>query len=240
MPRPGKNISAAATILAGSFSARFPPRTCNAAIQNFKNAIDLDPHFALAYSGLGGCYANRFFKGLGEAEDYTHAETAFSKAFFYDPNVVEARVLMTMIYMARGEKKKARAEIELLQKQFPNEAPLYFMKGVINRLDGNYEESLKAFEKLSRLDPAARAVCGIQSGTHLHLQTGLREGDQGDRTGRKSRARSSDAEDLSLGRLLLPRRQADGDRPDEQGARRASEHGRHPAAVCDLSRRFGP
>jgi serine/threonine-protein kinase len=131
----------------------------NAAIQNFKNAIDLDPHFALAYSGLGACYANRFFKGLGEAEDYTHAETAFSKAFFYDPNVVEARVLMTMIYMARGEKKKARAEIELLQKQFPNEAPLYFMKGVINRLDGNYEESLKAFEKLSRLDPAARAVC---------------------------------------------------------------------------------
>ena len=132
---------------------------CEAAIQNFKNAIELDSHFALAYSGLGACYANRFFKGLGEPEDYTHAETAFSKAFFYDPNVVEARVLMTMIYMARGEKKKARAEIELLQKQFPNEAPLYFMKGVINRLDGNYEESLKAFEKLSRLDPAARAVC---------------------------------------------------------------------------------
>ena len=131
----------------------------NAAIQNFKTAIDLDPHFALAYSGLGACYANRFFKGLGEADDYTLAETAFSKAFFYDPNVVEARVLMTMIYMARGEKKKARAEIELLQKQFPNEAPLYFMKGVINRLDGNYEESLKAFEKLSRLDPASRAVC---------------------------------------------------------------------------------
>ena len=131
----------------------------NAAIQNFRNAIELDSHFALAYSGLGACYANRFFKGLGEPEDYTLAETAFSKAFFYDPNVVEARVLMTMIYMARGEKKKARAEIELLQKQFPNEAPLYFMKGVINRLDGNYEDSLKAFEKLSRLDPAARAVC---------------------------------------------------------------------------------
>ena len=132
---------------------------CNAAIQNFKNAIDLDSHFALAYSGLGACYANRFFKGLGEPDDYTLAETAFTKAFFYDPNVVEARVLMTMIYMARGEKKKARAEIELLQKQFPNEASLYFMKGVINRLDGNYDESLKAFEKLSRLDPAARAVC---------------------------------------------------------------------------------
>ncbi|HCA59815.1 MAG TPA: hypothetical protein DEP46_17750, partial [Blastocatellia bacterium] len=131
---------------------------CDAAIQNFKRAVELDPHFALAYSGLGACYANRVFKGLGETEDYTLAESAFSKAFSYDPNVVEARVLMVMIYMARGEKKKARAEIDLLTKQFPNEPPLFFVKGVVHRLDGEYEESLKAFERLSRLDPAARAV----------------------------------------------------------------------------------
>jgi len=131
---------------------------CDAAIHNFKRAIELDPHFALAYSGLGACYANRVIKGLGEAEDYTAAETAFSKAFFYDPNVVEARVLMVMIYMARGEKKKARSEIELLEKQFPNDAPLYFVKGVMHRLDGEYDKSLKSFEKLTRLDPAARAV----------------------------------------------------------------------------------
>lgn len=143
--------------------ARFIFRTidaedCDAAIANFKRAIELDPHFALAYSGLGACYANRVFKGLGEAEDYSYAEAAFSKAFFYDQNVVEARVLMVMIYMARGEKKKARAEIELLRKQFPNDAALWFVKGVMNRLDGEYEESMKAYEKLARLDPAARAV----------------------------------------------------------------------------------
>lgn len=136
---------------------------CDAAIANFKKAVELDPHFALAYSGLGACYANRVFKGLGEAEDYTYAESAFTKAFFYDPNVVEARVLMVMIYLARGEKKKAHAEIDLLQKQFPNEAPLYFVKGVVHRLDGEYDESLKAFEKLSRLDPAARAVSAYNS-----------------------------------------------------------------------------
>lgn len=133
------------------------------AVKNFKKAIELDSHFALAYSGLGACYANRVFKGIGEAEDYTLAETAFTKAFFYDPNVVEARVLMVMIYLARGEKKKARSEIDMLQKQFPNEAPLYFVKGVIHRLDGEYDESLKAFEKLSRLDPAARAVSAYNS-----------------------------------------------------------------------------
>jgi tetratricopeptide (TPR) repeat protein len=145
---------------------------CDAAIANFKRAIELDPHFALAYSGLGACYANRVFKGLGEPEDYTYAEAAFSKAFFYDQNVVEARVLMVMIYMARGEKKKARSEIEILAKQFPNDAALWFVKGVMHRLDGEYDESLKAFEKLIRLDPAARAVAAYNK-ARLYIYQGM-------------------------------------------------------------------
>ena len=162
--RPTENAEAYEEFLRGRDNfAKFIFRTvsnedCEAAINNFKHAIELDPHFALAYSGLGACYANRVFKGLGEAEDYTYAEAAFSKAFKYDPNVSEARVLMVMIYMARGEKKKARSEIEILKKQFPNEAPLYFVKGVMHRLDGEYEESLKSFERLGRFDPAARVI----------------------------------------------------------------------------------
>ena len=131
---------------------------CEAAIANFKRAIKLDADFALAYSGLGACYANRVFKGMGEAEDYTYAEAAFSKAFMYDPNVVEARVLMVLIYLSRGEKKKARAEIHLLEEQFPNEAALYFVKGTMHRLDGEYEQCLKSFAKLTRLDPAAGVI----------------------------------------------------------------------------------
>jgi serine/threonine-protein kinase len=162
--RPTENLEAWEEFLRGRDNfGRFifrtlAPEDCEAAIQNFKRAVELDPHFALAHSGLGACYANRVFKGIGEAEDYTYAEAAFSKAFFYDPNVVEARVLMIMIYLSRGEKTKAHAEISLLQEQFPNEAPLFFVKAVMHRLDGEYEESLKAFEKLARLDPAARVV----------------------------------------------------------------------------------
>lgn len=131
---------------------------CEAAIANFRLAVELDPEFAMAYSGLGACYANRIFKGMGEAEEYKLAEDAFKKATDIDPNVSEARVLMVLIDMARGEKAKARAEIRKLEEQFPNEAPIYFVKGVINRLDGDYDESLKSYRKLVRLDPAARVV----------------------------------------------------------------------------------
>ena len=145
---------------------------CEAAIGNFKHAIELDPHFALAYSGLGACYANRVLKGMGNAEDYTYAEAAFSKAFMYDPDVVEARVLMVLIYLARGEKKKARAEINVLKEQFPNDAPLYFVKGIMDRLDGDYDEALKTFGKLGRLDPAARTVASYNR-ARIFLYRGL-------------------------------------------------------------------
>ena len=131
---------------------------CAAAMVNFRRAIELDSSFALAYSALGACYANRTFKGLGESEDVTSAEEAFEKAIALDPNVMEARVLMAMLHMAKGEKRKARHEIEALEKLFPNEAPLYFVKGIINRLDGNYEASLRAWQKLAKLDPAAGVI----------------------------------------------------------------------------------
>ncbi|MEZ5346283.1 MAG: protein kinase [Pyrinomonadaceae bacterium] len=131
---------------------------CDAAIENLKLAVKLDPNFALAYSGLGACYANRVFKGIGSADDYGLAEEAFAQAFKFDPNVSEARVLMVMIHMARDEKATARAEIKKLQEEFPNEAPIYFVKGVMHRLDGEYDESLSSFEKLARLDPAALVI----------------------------------------------------------------------------------
>ena len=146
MPKRRKNILRGRDNFGRFIFRTVATEDCEAAIANFKRAIELDPHFALAYSGLGACYANRVFKGMGERRRlHIRRSRVFSKAFLYDPNVIEARVLMVLIYLSRGEKKKARAEIKLLQEQFPNDAPLYFVKGTMHRLDGEYEA---VFEKL--------------------------------------------------------------------------------------------
>jgi serine/threonine-protein kinase len=131
---------------------------CDHAVEHFQHAIRLDPSFALAHSGLGACFANRVLKGLGGADDYELAENAFSHALELDPDIIEARILMVFIYLSRGEKEKARAEVARLSKQAPNEPAVYFVKGALHRLDGEYDRALRAFDKLSRLDPAARVV----------------------------------------------------------------------------------
>src|SRR5437763_11061842 len=131
---------------------------CDKSVEHFQHASRLDPAFALAHRGLGACFANKVLKGLGGIEDYELAENAFTRALELDPNIVEARILMVFIYLSRGEKRKARAEVARLSKQAPNEPAVYFVKGALHRLDGEYDRALRAFDKLSRLDPAARVV----------------------------------------------------------------------------------
>lgn len=145
------------------FFARFIFRTiaaadCDAAIEHFQRAVQLDSNFALAHDGLGACYVNRVFKGLGGVEDYERAEAAFNKALTIDPRIVEARMLMVFIYLWRGEKQKARAEVARARKEWPNEAVVHFVKATLHRLDGEYGRALHSFDRLVRLDPAAHVV----------------------------------------------------------------------------------
>jgi serine/threonine protein kinase/tetratricopeptide (TPR) repeat protein len=143
--------------------ARFIFRTvaesdCDAAIQHFNRAIELDDGFGLAYDGLGACHVNRVFKGLGGVEDFERAESAFVKALAIDPNIIEARMLMVFVYLWRGQKRKAREEVARMRREAPNEAVVHFVKATLHRLDGEYERALRSYDRLVHLDPAAFVV----------------------------------------------------------------------------------
>ncbi|HSE23001.1 MAG TPA: protein kinase [Pyrinomonadaceae bacterium] len=134
------------------------PEDCDAAIQHFQAAIDLDPNFALAHDGLGAAYVNRVLKGFGGAEDYEKAEVAFNKALSIDGNIFEARMLMVFVYLWRGQKQKAREEVSRARREAPNEGVVHFVKAMLHRLDGEYGRALRSYDRLVRLDPAAHVV----------------------------------------------------------------------------------
>jgi len=102
--------------------ARFIFRTlsqedCDAAIEHFERAIQLDPNFALAYDGIGASYVNRVFKGFGGAEDYERAEEAFHKALAIDPNIVEARMLWCLSTCGVARKRRRGKRSSALAKR---------------------------------------------------------------------------------------------------------------------------
>ena len=131
---------------------------CDAAIEHFSRAIELDPEFGLAYDGLGACHVNRVFKGLGGAEDFAQAEAAFDKALTINSNIIEARMLMVFVYLWRGQKQKAREEVRRMRREAPNEAVVHFVKATLHRLDGEYDRALRSYDRLVHLDPAAFVV----------------------------------------------------------------------------------
>lgn len=174
--RPTKNNEAYEEYLRGRDKlGRFMFRTllltdCDAAIECFVRATDLDPKFALAWSGLGACFSNKVSKGIGGREEVFQARTALEKALSLNPSITEAHVLMGYLHLANGDKKNARAELDYVQREYPNTAATYFLKGLLHRLDGEYDESLESWTKLERLDPASIAVSIIPRARIYSLQ----------------------------------------------------------------------
>ncbi|HJR06041.1 MAG TPA: protein kinase [Pyrinomonadaceae bacterium] len=140
------------------------------AIANFKRAIELDPNFALAHCALGGCYANRVIKSMGDFEDYERAEEAFRKGLDIDPKIMEARMHMVFIYLARGEKSKARAAVENLRHEAPNDVGVQFVASYLYRLDGDYERSLRSLDRMLTLNPAESVVVSYNRARVLMYQ----------------------------------------------------------------------
>jgi len=125
----------------------------DASIEHFRRAIEIDPNFSLAYSALGSCYVNRVLKGLGQAGDHEKAKNAFRKALTLDPKLLEARMHMVFIYLTGGQKQKARAEVDALRDEYPNDPGVQFVRGVVARLNGDYEKALRSFDRMVRLNP---------------------------------------------------------------------------------------
>jgi len=142
----------------------------DSAIDHFERAIEVDAHFALAYSALGSCYVNRVLKGLGGPEDHDKAQKAFNKALSLDPKLLEARLQSVFIYITRGQKPKAREEIELLREEYPNDVGVHFVRGYLARLDAEYEKALRSFERMVRLNPAERVVASYHRARILMYQ----------------------------------------------------------------------
>jgi serine/threonine-protein kinase len=124
-----------------------------AAVALFQKAIELDPAFALASSGLGVCYSNYVLKGMGGLDYYTKAKESFDRALELDPNLIEPRVRMIYILLIAGRTDEARDELRSLLRRAPNEPSVYSAAAYVYRLSGQYERALEAWDQFLKISP---------------------------------------------------------------------------------------
>ena len=86
------------------------------------------------------------------------AESLAAKKAREAVELLEARMHMVIIYLTKGEKPRAREEVERLRHEYPNDVGVHFVRGILARLDSQYDRALRSFERMVRLNPAELVV----------------------------------------------------------------------------------
>jgi TolB-like protein len=130
------------------------------AIVFFKQAIEKDPNYALAYSGLADTYHLFPFFGDFRAKEYRpQAKQAALKALELDPNLAEAHTSLAKViyeyeYDFAGAEKSFKRSIEL----DPNWATAHQWYAELLSASNRNDEAIREITKAIELDPFSYAI----------------------------------------------------------------------------------
>jgi serine/threonine protein kinase/Tfp pilus assembly protein PilF len=126
------------------------------AIEYFQQAIDLDPAYALAYSGLADAYSITFFNDLtfSQSESAAKSHAAALKALELDPSLAEAHASMgNVLVIFDWDFKGAEAEFRQALAANPGyPSNLQWYAEVLGSV-GRYDEALVMIRRAHDADP---------------------------------------------------------------------------------------
>ncbi len=122
------------------------------AVKMLHEAIGKDAEFARAHATLGRCYV-LYAQGWGGGENFVLAERSLKHALAVDSTLVNARLQMVYVDLHHGDKDKARARVQELVLEQPDDPSVLFVAGMIHRLDGLYARALATYDRLLEVNP---------------------------------------------------------------------------------------
>jgi DNA-binding winged helix-turn-helix (wHTH) protein/tetratricopeptide (TPR) repeat protein len=126
------------------------------AIENFEQAIRLDPNFALAYARMAHAYIS---SNIGDkADDVEKAKELVKRALELDPNLAEAYVSRGNISLSY-ESDFAAAERDFLRaiELEPNNDTAHWLNSMLVAYRGRFDDALRDIETAQAIDPGAVA-----------------------------------------------------------------------------------
>lgn len=129
-------------------------------IEFFKQAIEIDPGYALAYAGLADGYVQLIQHAAAPlSETFPKARAAALKALEIDESLAEGYSALGMIktfyeWDWEGAERELRRAVELN----PNNSIAYQYLGIYHCVNGRFDESLAAFRQAHDLDPLSVGI----------------------------------------------------------------------------------
>ena len=130
------------------------------AMDFFQRAIDLDPNYALAYTGLADCYNLQDDWGNSSPRDsFPKARAAAEKAISLDDSLAEAHVSLAMVREAYDwDWVSAEQEFKRAIELNPNYTTAHQWYGLFLAGMGRFREAEVEVERARQLDPVSSIV----------------------------------------------------------------------------------
>ena len=124
-------------------------------IEAFENAVRLDPEFAIAWAHLCRQNGLAFINNVGQAPERREAaRKALDMAIKFGPELVETQLAKAYYkYYCERDYEGAKAQLESIRRQYPNNAVVSEFLGGIARRQGEWEQSRALFAQAVELDP---------------------------------------------------------------------------------------
>jgi TolB-like protein/Tfp pilus assembly protein PilF len=129
----------------------------NMSIRMYQKAIELDPNFALAYTGLAMSRLELYWFFYDRSEDcLMKSKQAIDAAFKIEPELTEAYIALgNYYYSGLLDYSRALKQFELALNQAPNNSECIFYIACVHRRAGNWEKALENFKKAFQFDPGS-------------------------------------------------------------------------------------
>jgi tetratricopeptide (TPR) repeat protein len=132
----------------------FSPKFFQKAVEYFEQAIQKDPSYAPAYSGLADCYSQLAGRLFAPAEAMPKAKQAALKALELDPNLAEGHTSLAVVrFYYEWDWSGAESEYKRAIELNPGYPLVHVVYAFYLSAKGKFNESLEEIRKAAALDP---------------------------------------------------------------------------------------
>jgi eukaryotic-like serine/threonine-protein kinase len=138
------------------------------AIEQFQQAADRDPNYALAYAGLADCYCLlELYAGTPASETLPKAKAFAERALQLDNSLAEAHTSLGYTYDGLWQWGKAEDEFKRSIELNPSYPTAHQWYGILLLVEGRLDEALTETKRAQELDPLSLAIGQIVSQVYL-------------------------------------------------------------------------
>jgi len=129
------------------------------AMEQFQQAVDKDPTYALAYTGLADCYAiQTAYAGTPSRDTIPKAKAAALRALEIDNSLAEAHTSLGLINMYLWQFAGAEKEFKRAIELNPNYPTAHHWYSNYLRAVGQFDESIAEIKRAQLLDPLSPVI----------------------------------------------------------------------------------